>query len=284
MKNLTVFAAVALGVFCLGCATIQQPTEKGAEKVEEAKRPTKKITMMSYNIRTGFGDEKQGWYRFPPNFLGYLPQVARVIRETRPTWVAIQEVDNGMHRTGFVDQMDVLGTLTEMKGYFMDKTNFGEPRGHYGLGLLLKKAPVSTRKIELGGPPKDHPRILFAAELDDAIVCTTHFSLHETNRVAAVEIIKKEFADSKKPVFLAGDFNIDQESPEIRSLKEVFTPLNPEGLPTWPSHEPYAEFDHIFVDNAHSNLVKVLSVKTPDIDLCATDHRPLVIKAEVVVE
>lgn len=284
MKNLTAFAAVALGVFCLGCATTPQPSGKEAGKVEEDKRPTKKVTMMSYNIRTGFGDEKQGWYRFPPNFLGYLPQVARVIRETKPTWVAIQEVDNGMHRTGFVDQMDVLGTLTEMKGYFMDKTNFGEPQGHYGLGLLLKKEPVSMKKIELGGSGKDHPRILFAAEMEDAIVCTTHFSLRRENRLNAVEVIKREFANSTKPVIIAGDFNVDQDSPELRSLGEAFTALNPEGLPTWPSHEPYADLDHIFIDNAHSNLVKVLSVTTPDIDLCATDHRPLVIKAEFITE
>lgn len=284
MKN-TVFSLTALTMATLlaGCGTVgvvQAPQKETKAMAQELKN-AKKVTMMSYNIRTGFGDEKQGWYRFPKDYLGYLPQVARVIRETKPTWVAIQEVDNGMHRTGFVDQMYVLGLLTEMKGFFMDKTSFGEPIGHYGLGLLLKKEPISLKKLELGGPPKDHMRILFAAELEDAIVCTTHFSLHRENRIKAVELIKKEFAGTTKPVFIAGDFNTDQDSPEGRSLEEAFKPLNPRGTMTFPSHNPNCDIDHIYVDNAHSNLVQVLSVATPDIDTCATDHRPLVIKALV---
>lgn len=265
-------------------AAVVQFCANAAEEGQKAMDSTPKLhkaTLMSYNIRVGLGDEKQGWYRFPKGYLGYLPQVARVIRETRPTWVGIQEVDNGMHRTGFVDQMEVLALLTEMKGYFMGKTNFGEEVGEYGLGLLLKEEPISLKKIELGGPPKDHMRILFAAELKDAIVCSTHFSLNYANRTNAVEIIKKEFANPDKPVFIAGDFNCNLESEELKSLSESFTSLSGPEPYTFPSHDPSCHIDHIFVDKKHAGSIRVRSVETPDIDLLATDHRPLVVKVEI---
>ena len=74
----------------------------------------KPVTMMSYNIRIGCGLSDP--FKLPPGDLGHLPQVAKVIKEVNPDWVAIQEIDSKTKRAGFVDQTKALAELCGMKG------------------------------------------------------------------------------------------------------------------------------------------------------------------------
>ena len=271
-----IFAGTLILLTATGCLSASQPQQQGKPEP----RQKGDIVAMTYNIRIGLGDEYQEWYRLPDGYLGTLPRVARVIRKEQPTWVAIQEVDEKMHRTGFVDQMKALGELTAMHPAFASKHNFGEKSGWYGLGLLTKEKPLKYRKIELGRTAGDHPRILFAAELKDMIVATTHFPLPQAGRVKAAEIIKKEFAVCDKPVFIGGDFNCEPTSPEYKALSTAFLALDGGEIVTWPSNGAYPpqHIDHIFVDRQHADRYRVLDAYTPLLDPGATDHLPLVVR------
>ena len=77
-----------------------------------------------------------------------------------------------------------------------------------------------------------------------------------------------------------GDLNAVPDSPEILSLKEDFTVLSDETIPTWPAKEPKIMIDYIMVDKAHVDKVKVISKRTeaaPE----ATDHSAIVVEMEL---
>ena len=62
----------------------------------------KPVTMMTYNVQIGAGLNDP--YNFPKGSLGHLLQVAAHIRDVNPDWVAIQEIDRNVGRSGAVDQ------------------------------------------------------------------------------------------------------------------------------------------------------------------------------------
>ena len=100
----------------------------------------KPLTMMTYNVQIGAGLNDP--YNFPKGSLGHLPQVAKHIREADPDWVAIQEIDRNVGRSGFVDQTQELAKMCGMKGRFFPKVmrlprRFVDPSKAFGIYFIV---------------------------------------------------------------------------------------------------------------------------------------------------
>jgi endonuclease/exonuclease/phosphatase family metal-dependent hydrolase len=236
--------------------------------------PARPVTMMSFNVRMGCG--LNGNFRLEKGSLGCLPEVARVIRNADPDWVAVQEIDRLTERAGGIDQTAELARLCGLKGYFVKKIPLRG--GDYGLAILSKEEPLSVSKIMV--PGSAHTRALMVARFRDYTVVCTHFPLKPHLREVAAEIARLNLAGDGKPVFLAGDINAEPAEKSVEILKKDFTVLSDETKPTFPSDVPRVCIDYIFVDKAHAGKVKVLERQTiaaPE----ATDHCALVVKAEL---
>lgn len=250
------------------------------------------ITMMSYNIRIGCGLKDP--FKLNPGELGHLPQVAEVIRAADPDWVAIQEIDSKTNRAGFVDQTSELAKLCGMKGTFVRKTlntrqnkfrTLGSTTdeefsgvGEYGLAILSKEEPLRVSKVLV--PGYYHTRCIEFVEFGDYVVACTHFPLREEHCIMAAKVALANIADYRKPVFLAGDFNVSPTSQTIAELKKGMTILNDTAVFTFPSSKPKCCIDYIMVNTPFADRVNVLSrqvVPNPN----ATDHCAVVVKAEL---
>ena len=255
----------------------------------------KPITMMSYNIRIGCGLKDP--FKLQPGDLGHLPQVAEVIRSVNPDWVAIQEIDSKTKRVGYADQTAELAKLCGMKGAFVRKTlNTALLRGaflvrpaaeeldgagEYGLALLSKEEPVKVSKVLV--PEFYHTRCIEFVEFKDYVVACTHFPLKPEHCLMAAKVALANIADFRKPVFLAGDFNVSPESETIAELKKGMTILNDTSVPTFPSSGPNCCIDYIMVDTPHMNRVTVTERRVIP-DPGATDHCAVVVKADIAAE
>ena len=252
----------------------------------------KPITMMTYNVQIGAGLNDP--YNFPKGSLGHLPQVAAHIREVNPDWVAIQEIDRNVDRSGCVDQTQELAKMCGMKGTFFPKVlrfpkRFVDPNratdeeyasgSAYGLALLSKEEPLSVRKVMV--PGYYHPRCIAFAEFKDYVVACTHFPLKEEHAMIAAQVALMNVADFHKPVFLAGDFNFEVESKPIKKLQQGMTILNDTTVGTYPPPKPVKCIDFIMVDNPHTNCVMVTERRVLN-DPDASDHCAVVVKAEFV--
>lgn len=149
---------------------------------------------MSYNIRNGRGiDNVQD-----------LGRVAEVINRTAPDIVALQELDSVTGRMAGRFIPGELGEMTGMHARFCRAIDYDG--GAYGVGLLSRDEPLAVRRIPL--PGREEARVLFVAEFPGYVVCVTHLSLTPEDQRASLPIIRTVTDTCRKPVLLAGDFNM----------------------------------------------------------------------------
>lgn len=218
------------------------------------------LRMMSYNIHDGIGlDGKTDYNR-----------IAGVISKWSPDVVAVQEVDSATQRAQRVDILRELAEATFMYRLYAPAIDY--QGGKYGIGILSKEKPLSSRIIPL--PGREEKRVFLLAEFDKYVFCCTHFSLTEEDQLASVPLILDALKGINKPVFLAGDLNTQPDSPVSKALKENFTPLTSPKNMTFPADKPDVCIDYILGFRAKEQGYTVLSNSVIN-EGVASDHRPV---------
>lgn len=219
------------------------------------------LQMMSYNVRHCAGMDLKVDY----------DRTATVIAQHQPDVIALQELDSMTGRSGLCDQLGELASRTHYNPIFGAAIDFDG--GKYGVGILTRETPISTKRIPL---PGEEPRVLLVVELKDYVIACTHLDLEETERLASVPIIVEEAQKWEKPFFLAGDWNDSPESELLQTMTQYFTILSGND-PTYPADKPTECIDYIAVFNNHS--AKTLESQVID-EPEASDHRPLVVRLQ----
>jgi endonuclease/exonuclease/phosphatase family metal-dependent hydrolase len=238
-----------------------------------------RITVMTYNIHHGEGMDKKL----------DLERIARVIRAAEPDLVALQELDSGAQRTNGIDEAEDLARLTKMHGVFGPAMDF--QGGKYGDAVLSRFPIVSSQTLALPWRPggqsgRREPRV--AVEVvtkiggEDVVFISTHLdhTREPSDRLEQANQINSAYRGDDRPTILAGDFNCEPGSPPMRELSRVWTlASNADDSPTSPADKPTTKIDHVLVKP--SQRFRVVSAKVID-EPVASDHRPVVVKLEVV--
>lgn len=221
------------------------------------------LKLMSYNIKNANGMDN----------VCNFQRIANVINNTSPDVVAIQEVDSMTNRSG---QKYVLGEIaerTQMHGYFAPAIDYDG--GKYGIGLLTKQVPLRLQTLPL--PGREEARTLILAEFADYIYCCTHMSLTEEDRMKSLELVKAFTSSSTKPLFLAGDMNVEPESGFIKKLQKDFQILSNPKQHTFPAPDPKETIDYIATLKQNAKGFAVISAKVIN-EPMASDHRPILVE------
>lgn len=232
-------------------------------------QPENTIRVMSYNIRNGRGTDNAADYA----------RIADVITKVRPDVAAVQEVDSMTVRSGGTDVLTHLGHLTRMYAVYGPSVEF--QGGKYGIGILSKEKPLSSKRVPL--PGREEPRSVLIVELDEYIVCCTHFSLDEADRLASAAIINREAEAFGKPAFLVGDLNAEPQSAPITELARSWKMLNDPKRSTFPADKPERTIDYIFGHTADGRTYSVQQRRVLD-EPVASDHAPLFADVRVSVD
>ena len=220
---------------------------------------TTAVKFMSYNIRNGRGaDDVQD-----------LGRIAEVIGRVAPDVVALQEVDSVTGRMNGRFIPEELGRMTGMHARFCRAIDYDG--GGYGIGLLSRAEPLSVRRIPL--PGREESRVLFVAEFPDYVVCVTHLSLTPEDQRASLPIIRTVTDTCRKPVLLAGDFNMKVAKTVLDGLDGAFRPLSDTTQMTFPSGKPSIRIDYILGRGLPESAV--VTERQVDTSTVASDHCPL---------
>ena len=164
------------------------------------------------------------------------------------------------------------------------------------MAIVSREKPISVFRVPL---PGREPRVLLLCEFADCWFGTTHLSLQETNRLAAVEIIRRAVAEraSSKPVYLTGDWNARPASKPLDAIRSFMTILSDATGRTYHGFKwsigpdgkvgtaPAGEFciDYIAVDSLSA---KGLVVRDSHVvpDLMTSDHSPVVATVRLSVK
>ena len=217
------------------------------------------LQVMSYNVRHCVGMDM---------VLDY-DRTAHVISEQQPDVVALQELDSMTGRSGQHDQLGELAKRTSYYPVFGSAIDYDG--GKYGVGVLTREPPLSTKRIPL---PGEEPRVLLVVELKDYVLACTHLDLEEEQRLASIPLIVEEAQRWQKPFLLVGDWNDVPNSPLMQEMKQLFTILSGEE-PTFPADEPQECIDYVasYIDHPVETIESIV-IDEP----AASDHRPLVVR------
>ncbi|MEX2382871.1 MAG: endonuclease/exonuclease/phosphatase family protein [Opitutales bacterium] len=228
--------------------------------------------LMSYNIRWGMGMDGEM----------DLERTAEVIRSEKADFVALQEVDRGVERSGERDVVGELAELTELK-YFAFGKNIDHQGGDYGNAFLSRYPILKTKNTHLPqlGPGERRGVLQVVLDVDgrELVVLNTHFDHRSDDgeRMASVEAVKEDVLPEYEglPMLFAGDFNDVPGSRMHERMKERFTDIweevgEGEGL-TSSSANPVRRIDYIFIKDTEN----VFPLKAWVPQSLASDHLPL---------
>jgi len=255
------------------------------------------IRIVTYNIKSG-RHHPQG-----------LEAVARIVETLAPDILGLQEVDEGMRRTGGVAQTDWLSRRLRMAGLFAPA--MAHEGGLYGIALLSRGQISAHERRPLfrplypdaGSRPRhdSEPRVVLGARLalprpgsEGACrlsIVVTHLGLTMDQRL----VQGREVADfarawaGTQPLVVLGDFNCDPGAPELGPLRVSLVDacdargINGDARITFPlevgaaaTAEPTA-IDYVWL----SPRVNITSARVLMDESRASDHRPLVVDVEL---
>ena len=238
------------------------------------------LRILCYNIHYGQGTD--GHYD--------IPRLAKVINETKPDLVALQEVDVGVKRSGRIHEAQQLAELTGMS------VRFG-PTQHYEGGLFGNAVLTRLEILDVQIHPlpytestpqrTTYPRgaIAVTVRAPDGMplrFISTHFQHNlPADRIAEAKAINTLFAaqsDTERAI-LAGDMNATPFSEPIQILRQSWANASDQPpAPTAPATNPSSRIDYIFFRPENRFRLDAAKVIGESI---ASDHRPVFAELEL---
>ncbi|WP_418893889.1 endonuclease/exonuclease/phosphatase family protein [Limibacterium fermenti] len=227
----------------------------------------KPVKILSYNVRNTRGMDDVVDYN----------RVAAVIKRIDADCVALQELDSATIRSKGLIVLDELAKRTGLYASYNKSIDY--QGGGYGIGVLTKEQPLRKESVTL--PGREEQRSLLIVEMKDYVICCTHWSLKQPDRLASVGIIRKAVEKfTSKPVFLAGDLNAVPQSEEIAALSADWCAVNDTAAYTSPAHNPRRCIDYILVKNDPHVRIQVVGTKVEN-EPVASDHLPVWTKLSI---
>lgn len=200
-----------------------------------------KLVAVTYNIR-GCRDD---------NGIADVEAIAKELQELNPDIIALQEVDQGLPRSGFVHQAEELAKRLKMNYAYSPSINFVV--GTYG-NAILSKYPIQSKQSYML-PSSREPRSLLEVQVDYAgkplMIYATHFGHTKKERASQMSALYEHVKQGKNnhPAILLGDFNTDQQDPLLQPIRQLLID------PMYNQNERFVtiegqaskQIDHIFI-------------------------------------
>lgn len=229
------------------------------------------LKLLSYNVCHGCGLD----------MVVDVSRAAAVINELRPDFVALQELDVNVPRSGKIDEMAELSCLTGMHPFFGKAIDLD--CGAYGVGILsrLPGEIVCHRQL-----PGYEMRTLLGIESITAagnpirFYCT-HFPLKADLRLISAGILSEEINRCKVPTAVMGDFNCQPNEFSWKLMASMMQSAHAgEWLLTFSSDRPRIAIDHCFFNRCGAWCdISASVVNAPN----TSDHNPLMVNATLNV-
>lgn len=243
-----------------------------------------RINLLTYNIQHGLNfrllksEEKIRKIEFEP--------IANLIKQSKADIVGLNEVYNyGELNIDRCEQPKKIANLSNMKNYLFGEAIKVRGTDSYGNAFLTNFDIVSFKSIPVPSP-KEHTedkyyedRVLLVIDIkieDKTLTCfITHFGLAVGEQEIMLGIIKDEIKKINNPYIFMGDFNMTDESPIIKELKEMMNISIKEPAYTFSSLNPFERIDYIFL----SKDIKL--IESHVIEYVASDHFPVFASIEL---
>jgi endonuclease/exonuclease/phosphatase family metal-dependent hydrolase len=251
---------------------------------KEARSHGSRLRLFCFNIHAGNAQNTfreyltRGWRHFLPDTGKHknLSDLARLLGQV--DIAALQEVDGGSLRSGFMNQASYLAELAAFP-YWWQQRNRRIGRIAESSNCLFSRAqPSSVEDHPLPGriPGRGALMAVYGEGRESLAVAISHLSLGAQARARQFDFLHDLLAPYRHSV-LMGDFNCEPKSPAFRRFLErtgLAVP-GPTALPTYPTWQPERAIDHILI----SNDIHPIRYEAPVMQL--SDHLPVAVDIEL---
>lgn len=244
------------------------------------------LRFLSFNIQVGITTKKyrhyvtNGWKHVLPHEarLRNLQRIGEVVSNFDV--VALQEVDIGSIRSGYMNQVQYLAMQGNFPYWYAQRNRDLGPIAQQGNGLLSRVALDSLEDHKLPGMIPGRGAIAARVKVGgkDVLVVQLHLSLGTRSRDRQLSYVR-DLIGSEQHAIVMGDLN--------SHLGELLftSPLRDTALapaervdPTYPSWRPEVALDHVLVTPG-------LELKDYEVlDIKLSDHRPIAVTVQVADE
>jgi len=235
------------------------------------------LRLLSFNIQVGINTRAfhhyltRSWQHLLPHRQRNrtLDEIGRLLRQY--DLVALQEVDGGSLRSGFINQVEYLAQAGEFPYWYQQlNRNLGKLAQHSN-GVLSRLQPDFVEDHSLPGliPGRGAILVRLGKGKHALLIIVLHLALGARAQDRQLRYIRELIQDHPH-VVLMGDMNNPLEHLLSRSaLQGLDLVAAKENLPTYPSWRPTRALDHILISPA----LEIRSARV--LDCVLSDHRPI---------
>ncbi|HET6565499.1 MAG TPA: endonuclease/exonuclease/phosphatase family protein [Xanthomonadales bacterium] len=241
------------------------------------------LRLLSFNIQAGTATTSyqnyvtHSWRQILPHSqrTENLDSIASLIKSY--DMVALQEVDSGSLRSGFINQSRYLAGHSGMP-YWVHQNNRKVGNVAYaGNGFLSRFEPDEVFEYRLPGPiPGRGSLVLRYGEGSGSLtVAVLHLALGKRARKQQLEFLASKL-ETNGQLIVMGDLNAPLSNPETRAFcdrLELATPTHE--LPSYPSWQPQRAIDHIML----SRNLSAFDARVVNVGF--SDHCPVELRVQL---
>ncbi len=237
-----------------------------------------RLRLLSFNIQVGISTQRYRHY-LTRSWQHLLPHPGRATNLqkigdllTDFDLVALQEVDGGSIRSGYINQVEHLAQLGGFPYWYQQlNRNLGRMAQHSN-GILSRLRPVSLEDHPLPGPAGRGAILARFGEGDDALVVVMmHLALGTRTRARQLAYIR-ELIGGYRHQILMGDMNTHASDLLLHSALRDLGLVAPQAEATFPSWRPQRCLDHILLSPGLT-LERVQVLPLP-----ISDHLPVAVE------
>lgn len=240
--------------------------------------PPERLKLLSFNIQVGIGTQSYRHY-LTRSWQHLLPHAGRMqnlhrISELISAYdlVALQEVDGGSLRSGYVNQVEYLARLGHFPYWYQQLNRNLGPIAQHSNGLLSRLQPRYLEDHPLPGPAGRGAIMLYFGEgANTLVVVMMHLALGHATRTRQLAYIRERLVDIPYQI-LMGDMNTHTTDLLEHSPLKDLNLQAPLLEPTFPSWQPHRQLDHILLS---SNLTLC---RTEVLPIPISDHLPVAVE------
>jgi len=240
------------------------------------------LKLLSYNIQAGTSTGRyreyvtRSWRQILPNSqrVENMDAIAELVRDY--DIVALQEVDCGSLRSGFVNQAKYLATHARFPWWRYQGNRKIGIVAHPGNGLLSRIKPSDIEEHRLPGaiPGRGAMVVRYGEGRQAFYLVVLHLALGRRARAQQLEYVA-DLIKTRPNTVVMGDFNAGPAAHEVLRFCRQADLIQPgESALTFPSWQPQRAIDQILV----SPGIRVREIRA--LPVTFSDHQPLAMTIE----
>jgi len=246
---------------------------------ESAGDSRRRVRLLSFNIQAGTSTARyhhyvtHSWRQVLPHTqrVNNLDAIAGLVAPF--DMVALQEVDSGSLRSGFINQSRYLATQAGMPFWCHQSNRKVGTVAYAGNGFLSRFQPDAVEEHRLPGviPGRGTLLVRYGDRSNGLDIAIVHLALGKRARLQQLRFLAREL-DSGRHLVVMGDFNTQADAAPVNEFLTTLGLRAPtSGLPTYPSWQPQRAIDHILIsESLRAGSAEVL-------DVAYSDHCPVAV-------